>query len=919
VVCTLLVLAPAVKTVKFFTTGKGKYKATQWFDISVIDDIIPCHWHHITSQRFVHIMAAILPLDEEMHKAIRAPAVISSLHNVVEELVMNSLDAGAGMIEIVLDLASFSVEVRDSGIGINMLNEEGMNFGKWNYTSKGAKFGASDSFGFRGEAIAAISSISTFGVTSKKNSACVSSGAAPIYFANGIQGVSGTIVRAGNIFGNMVVRQSAMRAPKELSRIKEFLQKMSLLHHCVSLSLRQVISTRGDMKTVLEQPAQESVSSMFRQMHGSDVVSKMVSVDVDLDGFRVTGLLSPPLPQFCHWTKEYQYSYLGKRWMRGQDIVSTSINTAYTSIFSTVGATKGGGPAAKHANPLGIQTVQFPIFVLQLVCDPHEYDILLEPDKTKVAYRTEEKLRACLKALVLTLLQQYMPDFPAPSSFLATIFDVEAPTEEPPYVSNKKQNSKAGSDNGGDSDTEYFNLSPASSKGSPLSRARDSTQLFPRGDVSPLTYRYKAAFVPTQSPRSPYSGAQNQPSHDQGDEETIQPKKRQRVPSFSSSTSSDDEYNIKNVALRLENHDEDRVTITSTSVKRTEGAVMSSPTNYLFQEYANNDESNGSSVNQEGQQDFLSCNEPSYAAALLQTHRVFPQQTDAPIENLVGRTYSIGGVPTPAGGWGESSSTSTSRGLGRKKFGTGRNFPKSNTLQGAKVTKGQLESASVIGQVDRKYVLMRVPLVEPSSKGQESLLLVADQHAIDERVCLEAMTQAFGLHRDKNLATKDVQIEVNVPSGLIDVLVGSREILASWGFRYSEPVFSTLSKSDSASLTLTSVPIVHDTPLKQTDFIEFLNTLSTQRSLGSLPVALLRPPAINRILASRACRSAIKFGDTLTMPQCEELVQQLGKTDFPFQCAHGRVSVKPVFSTSSLQSHESRGSATKPDYDSLFR
>jgi DNA mismatch repair protein MLH3 len=39
---------------------------------------------------------------------------------------------------------------------------------------------------------------------------------------------------------------------------------------------------------------------------------------------------------------------------------------------------------------------------------------------------------------------------------------------------------------------------------------------------------------------------------------------------------------------------------------------------------------------------------------------------------------------------------------------------------------------------------------------------------------------------------------------------------------------------------------------------------------------------------------AIMFGDRLTVDQCERLVHQLGKTRFPFMCAHGRPSLVPI-------------------------
>ena len=43
-----------------------------------------------------------------------------------------------------------------------------------------------------------------------------------------------------------------------------------------------------------------------------------------------------------------------------------------------------------------------------------------------------------------------------------------------------------------------------------------------------------------------------------------------------------------------------------------------------------------------------------------------------------------------------------------------------------------------------------------------------------------------------------------------------------------------------------------------------------------------------------ACRSAIKFGDKLSIKECETLIQDLKKCKLPFQCAHGRPTLAPV-------------------------
>ncbi len=57
---------------------------------------------------------------------------------------------------------------------------------------------------------------------------------------------------------------------------------------------------------------------------------------------------------------------------------------------------------------------------------------------------------------------------------------------------------------------------------------------------------------------------------------------------------------------------------------------------------------------------------------------------------------------------------------------------------------------------------------------------------------------------------------------------------------------------------------------------------------------VLMPPAVRRVLNSKACRGAVMFGDELSLEQCRTLLAQLAKCRNPFQCAHGRPSAVPL-------------------------
>ena len=55
------------------------------------------------------------------------------------------------------------------------------------------------------------------------------------------------------------------------------------------------------------------------------------------------------------------------------------------------------------------------------------------------------------------------------------------------------------------------------------------------------------------------------------------------------------------------------------------------------------------------------------------------------------------------------------------------------------------------------------------------------------------------------------------------------------------------------------------------------------------------PTYLQNVINTKACRGAIRFGDNLNRSQCEELLNNLSKCTLPFQCAHGRPSLMPIF------------------------
>ena len=120
--------------------------------------------------------------------------------------------------------------------------------------------------------------------------------------------------------------------------------------------------------------------------------------------FTLSGLLSPPLLESCHWTKEYQYLFVNHRWMGGKDTIAHMLDKVYRTVLSSQ---KRGGPASKHHASKGSQVSSHPCFVLQLSCPPEIYDVLCEPDKTKTVFSDPHAVKLCVKILILEMFEKY--------------------------------------------------------------------------------------------------------------------------------------------------------------------------------------------------------------------------------------------------------------------------------------------------------------------------------------------------------------------------------------------------------------------------------------------------------------------------------------------------------------------------------
>ncbi|KAI1471714.1 uncharacterized protein F4812DRAFT_415204 [Daldinia caldariorum] len=275
-------------------------------------------------------------------------------------------------------------------------------------------------------------------------------------------------------------------------------------------------------------------------------------------------------------------------------------------------------------------------------------------------------------------------------------------------------------------------------------------------------------------------------------------------------------------------------------------------------------------------------------------------------------------------------------------------FQTSYSMEG-RLSKESLRNASVISQVDRKFILAKVPLPSPPTvpstgdKSQPSLLVIIDQHAADERCRIEALMKDYfmvvedsqgpvtgkprlRIHAQAELLEKPIVFDISVRDSRR--FEQSAEYFKHWGVVF-QVILVQKSKRDSvekSKLKVFGLPpsIAERCRSEPRLLIELLrkeisnldehgHSTSQQTRIeatqgaadGSAELHWLArfhgcPSGIMEMINSRACRSSIMFNDVLSHEECVSLVSRLADCTLPFQCAHGRPSMVPLVDLSRI-------------------
>ena len=777
-------------------------------------------------------------LDAVTSQRLQASIAITSHGQAVEELVLNAVDAHATKISIHLDVSRGDIVVEDNGQGVTpaCMPQIGM---PWS-TSKCAGLrdllsrSQARTFGFRGQALAALTNVSSLRIITRERGSALSwskefSGGKVLHcqplvtvknsklrFENSMvkhYGISaygdkggGTTVIVSDLFFNQAVRRRRMNPKSEIYNVVTRLRRIAfslpdiefeLIDEATSKLLFKRLRHFSTSSTGLLSKGwmQRSFESCFGRCHDWDFVelrnTKPSRIIMKPDGQPVcisVDVLCSRADSGAR-SKDLQFLYVNRRYVKSNKINKIMNDLMSSTVFVGSNESSGRAGTLKRAKSLrdghlsrATSAIKvYPVFVIMLSMSAESYNVLGDPDKTNVEF-TEWDI---VTELICSTMQAYLK---------ACVVDSNASTQ---------------------------NISNDSPRQQSLKQSYPSVQ-------KPNPPQLKRALSRPSSKSFPFSLGGN--------------KRR------------------KSALLMLKEHGEKQI---QNPVRGVQQFDTNSYKSYI----------SPSSLRQD----------------LLAGRTSFPQneranENDEVMENGVGNGEGVKLCADVLRGAVFIGQLASKFILMKCQNGTLLCFD-----QHAADERVQLENIELEFREARKrsssedHGLKTYTLPRPLS-----LHLLPDEE--DRVTRFTSELESWGFHVYIGVPPDEGNsLQEGIGNGS-NIHTGAQMLLASAGISKVHDTYKN-EKTGQKMLIIRKVPMLFNIPLTARDMRQFLQELNDRGAQSNLH---FRPSFVTRILNSLACRRAIKFGLSLSSDECIRLVHNLSKCSLPFQCAHGRPSVVPL-------------------------
>ncbi len=346
-------------------------------------------------------MPRIQLLNPRLANQIAAGEVVERPASVVKELLENSLDAGASRIDLEVEAGGVKlIRLRDNGGGID---KDDLPLAMSRHaTSKIRDLDDLEkvvSLGFRGEALASISSVARLTLTSATDES--SSGWQVSCEGRAMQATvkpaphpRGTTVEMRDLFFNTPARRKFLRTEKtEFNHLEEVVKRLALSRYDVAFNLRHNSRVVHSLPAATNQLEQERRLS---RVCGPAFLENALHIETEAAGLKLWGWVA--LPTFSRSQADMQHFFVNGRMIRDK-LIAHAIRQAYRDVLFH----------GRH-----------PAFVLYLELDPSIVDVNVHPTKHEVRFRDGRTVHDFIFRSLHRLLAEVRPDDQVNSARLET-------------------------------------------------------------------------------------------------------------------------------------------------------------------------------------------------------------------------------------------------------------------------------------------------------------------------------------------------------------------------------------------------------------------------------------------------------------------------------------------------------------------
>jgi DNA mismatch repair protein MutL len=328
-------------------------------------------------------MSSIRILSDRVANQIAAGEVIERPVAVVKELVENSIDAGATRVEVEFRNGGKSyIRIEDNGKG--MSPDEALLSLERHATSKireAADLNEVSSFGFRGEALPSIASVSRFSLRTRaegwEHGTEIKINGGKLIEKKDCGMPVGTVIEVAQLFNSVPARRKFLKTdPTETAHITYNTRLFAVAHPRVAFRVLD------NGRTIFQSPACEDLRDRIAEIWGRNLADDLISVDVSdpKTGYRLSGLTAKP--GVGRSTRRELVTLVNRR-----PVDSRTLGFAVLDAY--------------HGR---IQKGRYPPAFLFLKVEPQEVDVNVHPAKREVRFRNDGAIRRfVLSAITDTL------------------------------------------------------------------------------------------------------------------------------------------------------------------------------------------------------------------------------------------------------------------------------------------------------------------------------------------------------------------------------------------------------------------------------------------------------------------------------------------------------------------------------------